>query len=117
MFTATTADKAPAEPVSRPKEALTGGQVGGASSSGYINGASVGMAVNNAVEVLKHQGPINMATFAKDIHAIASDILRVSQSLEKGNLLDRTEKTVGATKSVVQNSGDNPDLEEDGIPF
>ena len=56
-----------------------------------IHGASVGMAVNNAKDILlnlHHQDAsfFHSSEFGKELFQIASSILRVSQYLEKGNL-------------------------------
>ncbi len=107
-------DKASAEPASRPAAAQTGGQVGGSSQGGYINGASVGMAVNNAIQVLMHNGPIDPATFKTRIWNIASEILEVSQKLERGVV---AEKTVAKAAEPKQVAAPMVDTEEDQVPF
>lgn len=65
----------------------------------HIQGMTVGMALNNAVQILKHNGPIDLGTLPKQLYSIASDIIRVSQHIEKGNLSPKAEK-ITAEKSV-----------------
>lgn len=61
-----------------------------------INGATVGMAINQAIGVIKDsvtgdgmnslEGYFLTPAFSRDLHALASDIIRVAAMLEKGNL-------------------------------
>ncbi len=115
-------DKASAEPASRPAAAQTGGQVGGSSQGGYINGASVGMAINNAVKIITEGEGYNPELFAKQLYVIASDIIRVSQHMEKGNLhvVGAELKTVGAKPEAAKQPPVAPpveDVPEDDVPF
>ncbi len=59
---------------------------------GSINGQTVGMSIGRAVEIWcateATQGTVWGEQSAKTIHAIASDLIRASQSLEKGELSD-----------------------------
>lgn len=107
----------PATPVSKPVEAQIGGQVGGSAQSAYINGQTVGMAINNAVKIICEGAGYNPETFSKQLHVIASDIIRISQTIEKGNLAGGTPKTVEAkpepAKTVPVAS---PEQDED-VPF
>jgi len=52
-----------------------------------VFGATVGMAINQAVAVLIHTEDINPKTFEDDLARIASQIIRVAQRLETGDLV------------------------------
>jgi len=61
-----------------------------------INGATVGMAINQAIGIIKeYDNPISYFStpeFGKDLHTLASDIIRVSAYLEAGNLAEPSTK-------------------------
>jgi hypothetical protein len=67
---------------------------GPAQGGGAIMGATVGMAINQAIGIIKGDLPAEpdltgyflTPQFSKDLHTLASDIIRVSQLLEKGKL-------------------------------
>jgi hypothetical protein len=69
------------------------GRPAAAPASGPIFGATVGMAINQAIGIIKDTCPdatlptyYLTADFSKDLHTLASDILRVAALLEKGKL-------------------------------
>jgi len=57
-----------------------------------VLGMTVGMAINNAVKLIGQDDCsmdyLKSLQFSKDVHTIASDLIRVSKALEKGNLAD-----------------------------
>ena len=69
-----------------------------APSSGPIHGATVGMAINQAVGIINKfefgLDYFNSRDFTGDLWDIASHIIRVSQHLEKGNLADKAGERV-----------------------
>lgn len=113
------ADKPAAEAVSRPSEARPGAPLGAMAQSGYINGMTVGMAINNAVKLIADEkGGYVPETFAKDLYVIASDIIRVSQHIEKGNLAEKKgEKTVGKAPEPAKPAPVAAEVPEDDVPF
>ncbi len=111
------AGAAPAEPVSRAASTPSVNTGGQAPSQGYINGQTVGMAINNAVKIITEGNGYNPETFAKELYVIASDIIRVSQHIEKGNL---SEKTVGVKPEPakpVPVAAPVQEASEDDVPF
>lgn len=101
----------------RAPEARSGGQVGGSAQTGYINGASVGMAVNNAVKIICDIEGYVPETFAKQLFTIASDIIRVSRHMENGNLAPKAEAAPAKTTAVAY-SAPTPDAGPDeDVPF
>jgi hypothetical protein len=119
----------PTEAVSRPANASNQGQAGhggghGAQASGQaINGAKVGMALNNAVLMLGSTGdPYTM----EQVKARAIDIIRLSNDLESGRIvIDAPVERPAATPPIeelkaanlVQKDGKpNPEAEED-VPY
>lgn len=71
-----------------------------------INGQTVGMAINNAVEVLRSMGvdygQIKDGEFAKAVHEIASQLIRVSHKLEQGKLAPPASRPVPAAVQQAQ---------------
>jgi hypothetical protein len=95
--------KAPSEPSAAPQAQSP--QPATKTSGTAINGAKVGMALNNAVLLLTNQGNVNpsMEVIAK----VASQIIRLSNWLEEGNLVPEDPKSTAIKEPV----------KEDEIPF
>ncbi len=110
------AGQTPAEPVSRPPTVVGGTPTHGVPVHANINGMTVGMAINNAVKIITEGNGYNPETFAKELYVIASDIIKVSQHIEKGNL---SEKTVGKTAEPTKASPVAPTTEEatEDVPY
>ncbi len=64
-----------------------------------VLGVTVGMAINNACESLTAAG--SQITF-ENLHKLASDIIKVSQELEQGNLFGAVTPPVRSPKPVVK---------------
>lgn len=60
-----------------------------------IPGMTVGMAINNACELLKGKAEPGTAQFSEALHQVASDIIRVSEYLTGGNLAEHPRKRGG----------------------
>ena len=82
------AQPAPAAPAAQRQASAPAGAAPAA-----IFGATVGMAINQAIGILKDTHPgatlesyYATPDFSRDLHVTASDILRVSAMLEKGKL-------------------------------
>lgn len=64
----------------------------GTAAGGAVHGMTVGMALNNAVRLITHsaepltQEYLDSPEFSKEVHRIASDLIRVSGFLEAGRL-------------------------------
>lgn len=81
-----------AAPAQRPAPAA-GSKPASAQGGSSIFGATVGMAINQAIGIIKDTLPevtldnyYLTTDFSKDLHTLASDILRVAALLEKGKL-------------------------------
>ena len=86
-------------PVTQTKAAPGQTRAPAASGKRPINGATVGMAINQAIGIIKDTQPdaplsgyYLTAAFGKDLHTLASDIIRVSTYLEAGNMADPSNK-------------------------
>lgn len=81
-----------------PNQTISHADVRPVPSSGPIHGATVGMAINQAVGILNKfelgLDYFNSRDFTGDLWDIASHIIRVAQHLEKGNLADRAGERV-----------------------
>jgi hypothetical protein len=84
-----------ASPSQAPKAGAAGGAAGTGSS--VIHSATVGMAINQAVGILKEHPPVSQETipdyfqsvqFSKDLWTIASDIVRIARIMEAGKLAE-----------------------------
>jgi hypothetical protein len=71
---------------------------------------SVGMGINNVVKLMGDGLiPFNAETFAKDLWKFASEIVRVSQHMEKGNLAEKKDKPFEPAVSESAKPDDGPD--------
>jgi hypothetical protein len=84
-----------AKPAAQQQKPTTGQRTAPAATGKRpINGATVGMAINQAIGILRAQfdnegyGYFSSPAFSADLHRTASDIIRVSAYLEAGNLAD-----------------------------
>lgn len=75
------------------------GAKGPAAGKKPVNGATVGMAINQAIGIIKDTQPeapladyYLTPAFGKELHTLASDIIRVSAYLEAGNLAEPSNK-------------------------
>jgi hypothetical protein len=56
---------------------------------------TVGMAINNACELIKGKVEPGTAQFSEALHQVSSDIIRVSEYLSDGNLAEHPRKRGG----------------------
>lgn len=85
-----------------------------------INGAKVGMAINNAVQLLQNE-PYDI----KRIATVASDIMRLSMWLEAGNLMpkanaakaDESQAAAPAPAITVASKGNQPADPGEDVPY
>lgn len=79
-------------------------------AKGPINGQTVGMAINQAIGVIKgvYTTPqtlsnlIETPEFSRQLHALASDIIRVSMLLESGGLAEPIKKRSGSESRPIE---------------
>lgn len=78
-----------------------------------INGQTVGMAINNACELIHDIEKPGSPEFSMLLHKVASDIIRVSKYLEGGNLADhpRDRKTIQSQDAEIPATY-NPNAEQ-----
>lgn len=84
------AGSAPAEPVSKPATGVSNETRVQTTTSTQINGASVGMAIKAAIDIILAKGREDSPDLIKEIHSLASAIVKIGQSMEKGDLCDKT---------------------------
>ena len=79
-----------------------------------INGAKVGMAINNAVQLLQNE-PYDI----KRIAQVASDIMRLSMWLESGNLMPKAkaDEAQAAAPITVASKGSQPEVAAEDVPY
>jgi len=107
-------------------------------------GITVGMAINNAVQLIKENSVniegfndyLGSPEFSRDLHELASDILRISRVLETGKLAppvkerrgqpqqqpqrqepQQTQRPSPQPAKELENLNDDHNLESDDIPF